>query len=138
MDKYAERALLEYNSEEFTPYPGGVDGRAFWNTNSSQFIYAPTLQFPKLPRARAYRYTAKDKNGKYRPVGVTRVCGKRPALKVNISDAMLKKADTNYFLLRMPWWYKAFGPEDKVVVSCHRVEREIPLQKSLYIRLRSE
>lgn len=81
---------------------------------------------------------AKDKNGKYRPVGVTRVCGKRPALKVNISDAMLKKADTNYFLLRMPWWYKAFGPEDKVVVSCHRVEREIPLQKSLYIRLRSE
>ncbi len=63
MNKYAERALLEYNSEEFTPYPGGVDGRAFWNTNSSQFIFAPTLQFPTLPRARAYRYTAKDKNG---------------------------------------------------------------------------
>ncbi len=64
MDKYANQALLEYNSEENTPHPGGVNGRAFWNTNSSQFMFAPTLQFPRVPKGRAYLYTAEDKNGK--------------------------------------------------------------------------
>lgn len=64
MDKYAEQALLEYNSEENTPHPGGVDGRAFWNINSSQFMFVPILQFPNSPRASEYLYTAEDKNGK--------------------------------------------------------------------------
>jgi len=63
MDQYAEQALLEYNSEECTPHPGGVNGRAFWNVHSSQFMFAPTLQFPILPKGRAYLYTAEDKNG---------------------------------------------------------------------------
>ena len=64
MDKYAEQALLECNCEENTPHPGGVDGRAFWNINSSQFMFVPTLHFPNVPRARAYLYTAQDKDGK--------------------------------------------------------------------------
>ncbi len=64
MDKYAEQALLEYNSEENSPHPGGVNGRPFWNINSSQFMFAPKLQFPKVPKGRAYLYTAEDKNGK--------------------------------------------------------------------------
>ncbi len=64
MDKYAEQALHEYNSEEFTPHPGGVGGRPFWNTHSSQFVFAPTLQFPRLPSGRGYIFTAEDKNGK--------------------------------------------------------------------------
>ena len=63
MDKYAKQALLEYNSEDHTPHPGGVKGRAFWNINSSQFTFAPTLQFPTVPWARAYLYTAEDRNG---------------------------------------------------------------------------
>ena len=63
MDKYAEQALLEYNSEETSPHPGGVDGRPFWNIHASQFIFAPTLQFPRVPKARAYLYTAEDQNG---------------------------------------------------------------------------
>ncbi len=63
MDKYAEQALLEYNSEECMAHPGGVDGRPFWNINSSQFMFAPALHFPKVPKGRRYRYTAKDKNG---------------------------------------------------------------------------
>ena len=64
MDKYAKQALLEYNSEKFTPHPGGVDGRPFWNINSSQFTFAPTLQFPRVPMGRAYLFNAEDKNGK--------------------------------------------------------------------------
>lgn len=63
MDKYAEQALLEYNSAECSPRPGGVNGRAFWNINSSQFMFAPILHFPKVPKSRKYIFTAKDKNG---------------------------------------------------------------------------
>lgn len=39
MDKYAEQALLEYNSEETAPHPGGVGGRPSWNVHSSQYLY---------------------------------------------------------------------------------------------------
>lgn len=63
MENFAEQALLEYNTEDASPHPGGVNGRPFWNINSSQFIFAPKLQFPTVPRARAYLYTAEDKNG---------------------------------------------------------------------------
>ena len=63
MDQYAKQALLECNSEECSPHPGGVNGRAFWNTNASQFMFAPVLQFPRVPKARAYLYTAEDQNG---------------------------------------------------------------------------
>lgn len=62
MDQYAEQALLEYNSEECTPHPGGVNGRAYWNICSSQFMFAPQFYFPKLPKARKFRYTVMDKN----------------------------------------------------------------------------
>lgn len=64
MDKYAKQALLEYNSEENSPHPGGIDGRSFWNINSSQFIFVPILQFPNVPEACSYLYTAEDKFGK--------------------------------------------------------------------------
>ncbi len=64
MDQFAKQALLEYNSEECSPHPGGVEGRAFWNTNASQFMFVPTLQFPRIPKGRAYIYTAEDQHGK--------------------------------------------------------------------------
>ena len=63
MDKYAQQALLEYNSEECSPHPGGIDGRPFWNINSSQFTFAPKFQFPKLPNAAKYLYIAEDEKG---------------------------------------------------------------------------
>ena len=63
MNKYAEQALLEYNSEECMAHPGGVNGRAYWNISSSQFMFAPQFYFPKLPKGRKFRYIAKDKNG---------------------------------------------------------------------------
>ncbi len=82
--------------------------------------------------------SAKDKNGKYRMVGITRIRGGQPVPKVIISDTMLKRAQTNGFAIKMPWWCRAKARNEKVIVSCHHVEREIPMQGVLYIRLRSE
>lgn len=62
MDKYAQQALLECNSADTSPHPGGINGRPFWNVNSSQFMFAPVLQFPEGPEGCSYLYTAKDKN----------------------------------------------------------------------------
>ena len=64
MNKYAEQALLEYNSEECSPRPGGIDGRPFWNVKSTQFMYAPVLEFSKRPDGCSYLYTVTDKGGK--------------------------------------------------------------------------
>jgi hypothetical protein len=63
MDKYAEQALKEYNSEETATHLGGVNGRPFWNGYSTQFIFAPSFQFPKIRRASGYLFTAEDENG---------------------------------------------------------------------------
>ena len=63
MDQYAKQALQECNSAEATPHRGGVDGRPFWNVKSTQFMFAPYLQFPKGPAGCSYRFTVKDQNG---------------------------------------------------------------------------
>ena len=55
---YKEMALNEYNSEEFMVRPGGVNGRGFWNINSTQFIYTPCFAFPNIPKANGYLFTA--------------------------------------------------------------------------------
>ena len=64
MKNYREQALAECNSAETAAHPGGVNGRPFWNTNSSQFMFAPSLQFPWIPGSSGYRFTATDRNGK--------------------------------------------------------------------------
>lgn len=64
MKNYREQALAEYNSAETAAHPGGVNGRPFWNINSSQFMFAPSLQFPWIPGSQGYRFTATDRNGK--------------------------------------------------------------------------
>ena len=64
MDKYAEQALLEYNSAETSPHLGGADGKPFWNINSTQFMFAPVLKFPEGPKGCLYLYTAKDESEK--------------------------------------------------------------------------
>lgn len=63
MDIYKEQAEREYNSEATAAHPGGVDGRPFWNLNSSQFIFAPSFQFPRIPYITKYTFTAEDKDG---------------------------------------------------------------------------
>ena len=64
MNNYREQALLEYNNPETAAHPGGVNGRPFWNINSSQFMFVPSFQFPWIPGSRGYRFTATDRNGK--------------------------------------------------------------------------
>ena len=64
MDKYAEQALLEYNSAETSPHLGGADGKPFWNINSTQFMFAPVLKFSEGPKGCLYLYTAKDESEK--------------------------------------------------------------------------
>ena len=62
MDKFAVQALEEYNSDTKTVRRGGF-GRPFWNIHSSQFMFVPELQFPIIPGAVKYVYTAVDSNG---------------------------------------------------------------------------
>ena len=63
MDQFAKLALEEYNSADKTVRRAGY-GKPFWNVNSSQFMFVPQLQFPDIPGARAYRYTATDSTGR--------------------------------------------------------------------------
>ena len=48
MDKYVEQALLEYNSEKTAAHLGGVNNRPFWNGHSTQFMFVPAFDFPKI------------------------------------------------------------------------------------------
>lgn len=61
MDQYAAQALQEYAT--LGAHPGGVEGRLFWNINSTQFTFAPAFQFPRIPSCKTYRFTATDCHG---------------------------------------------------------------------------
>ena len=63
MNKYVEQALLEYNSEKTAAHLGGVNNRPFWNGHSTQFMFVPAFDFPKILLAKGYLFTAEDKNG---------------------------------------------------------------------------
>lgn len=63
MQKYVEQALIEYNSEKTAAHLGGVDGRPFWNGHSTQFMFVPAFEFPNVPQANGYIFTAEDKDG---------------------------------------------------------------------------
>lgn len=60
---FKQMALDEYNSAEFTTRRAGINGKAFWNVNSSQFMFVPQLLFPEIPGAVKYVYTATDSTG---------------------------------------------------------------------------
>ncbi len=60
---YKEQAFKEYNSEEFLVRPGGINGRGFWNVNSTQFIFCPCFSFPIIPKANGYLFTLTDEKG---------------------------------------------------------------------------
>lgn len=64
MKNFAEIALNEYNDEKNIIHQGGVKGQNFWNISSSQFMYVPAFQFPYIPSAKCYEFTATDSNGK--------------------------------------------------------------------------
>lgn len=67
MDKYAQQALAEYNSEANMIRPGGINGNPFWNVNAMKFTYIPSFQFPSITPSTAaerYEFTATDCTGK--------------------------------------------------------------------------
>jgi len=63
MNHYAQLALEEYNSDTATVRRAGFNGKPFWNSNSSQFMYVPQFYFPSIPGAVRYIYTAADSKG---------------------------------------------------------------------------
>lgn len=64
MDKFAAKALEEYNSTEKTVRRAGNNGKPFWNINSSQFMFAPQIFMPSFQCANEYIYTVTDSKGK--------------------------------------------------------------------------
>ncbi|MBE6931129.1 MAG: hypothetical protein E7463_12720, partial [Ruminococcaceae bacterium] len=63
MNRYAQLALEEYNSDTKTVRRAGDNGKPFWNVNASQFMFVPQLLFPQVPGALEYVYTARDSRG---------------------------------------------------------------------------
>ena len=113
MNQYAEQALLEYNSAEGSPHPGGVGGSPFWNIHSSQFMFAPTLQFPKVPKGRADLYTAEDEKGRrYTFKGATSceslapIWGELPEGFVQLKVESLDKQGNILHLVGVRYFYK--------------------------------
>src|SRR5437764_9989228 len=50
--------------ESLIPIRPGIPGKAlFWNAHSRRFIYAPAFEFPRVPGAAAYRFTATARDG---------------------------------------------------------------------------
>ena len=45
-------------------YPGGVEGRAFWNGAARFFMYPPAFDFPTDAAAQSYRFEVVDAKGK--------------------------------------------------------------------------
>ena len=74
MDRFATQALAEYNSDDKTVRHGGQNGRVFWNTHASQFMFVPAFQFRFLRPAEEYIYTATDCNGKQHSFTDTSSC----------------------------------------------------------------
>lgn len=64
MDKFAQLALEEYNSEENAIRPGGINDRNFWNVHATQFIFPPSFLFSTVPAANNFEFIATDSNGK--------------------------------------------------------------------------
>ena len=63
MDKFGKLALEECNSEETMTRRGGVDGKPFWNTHATQFMYVPTFFFSPIWGVKEYIYSATDSKG---------------------------------------------------------------------------
>lgn len=63
MKNYAKQALEEYNGVEKMVRQGGINGKSFWNVNSSQFTYVPTFFFPAIRGVKEYIFTATDSKG---------------------------------------------------------------------------
>lgn len=82
--------------------------------------------------------SAKNAKGSFCIVGLTKPCCKDGRKIVYISDAMLRRAQTNEFRIQLPILTKLPKEGGQITVSCHGSAREIPMQRILSIRLRGE
>ena len=82
--------------------------------------------------------SAKNAKGSFCIVGLTKLCCKDGRKTVYISDAMLRRAQTNEFQIHLPILIKQPKGGEQITVSCHGSAREIPMQRILPIRLRGE
>lgn len=57
------QALTECCSETTTAHHGGKDGRPFWNSKATQFMFVPAFDFSRIPGCTEYLFKAVDKNG---------------------------------------------------------------------------
>ncbi|MBE7034152.1 MAG: hypothetical protein E7406_08015 [Ruminococcaceae bacterium] len=63
MDSFKEQALKEYSSDTKT-VRRCKDGKPFWNTYSTQFMYAPEFFFPKIPGTKECIFVVTDSMGR--------------------------------------------------------------------------
>lgn len=82
--------------------------------------------------------SAKNAKGSFCIVGLTKLCCKDGRKTVYISDAMLRRAQTNEFQIHLPILTRRTKEGGQITVSCHGSAREIPMQRILPIRLRGE
>lgn len=60
----AEQAKKEYSLPENVIRQGGIHGRPFWNTQATQFTYAPAFDFSPVPTCSRYLFEAVGTDGK--------------------------------------------------------------------------
>ena len=89
MDKFGIQALEEYNSDVKTVRRGGF-GKPFWNIHSSQFMFVPELQFPIIPGAVKYIYTAVDSKGNSRSFESESSCAALTPIWKDIAPGMVE------------------------------------------------
>lgn len=141
MDNYAQQALLEYNSEATAAHPGGVNGRPFWNINSSQFTFAPSFQFPYIPFSEKYRFTATDKNGTAHTfdadtptASLAPIWGEIPSGFVTLRvESVNKNGEATYLIGARTFYKSAPFPGREALPKRARSYREAALEAYRYI-----
>jgi len=114
MDKFAKIALEQYNDEANLIRPGDVGGKNFWNLNSMQFIFVPSFQFPRIPAAESYEFTATDCNGKTHTFSaksptapLTPIWKDIPSGMVELKVEAIHSLNKNKYLVGARTFYKA-------------------------------
>lgn len=62
--KLAEQAIKEYSLPESVIRQGGINGRPFWNTQATQFTFAPAFDLSPVPTCGRYLFEAVGSDGK--------------------------------------------------------------------------
>ena len=89
-EELSRKALEECCSAETTAHHGGGEGRPYWNVHSSQFMFAPSFQFPSIPHIKRYRFTATDENGGEHTFEATSSCALLAPIWREIAEGVVR------------------------------------------------